>query len=164
MARRQELAGTVHGRYIIHEDACHPESLRVALGAVKQRFPSAALHLVFQPQYPGGPDDIFQRNLPEAIAEGGVKTAHLLPMMDWNDERKPDPPFDQERLQRELTERGVKTFRGETLRDFIKSFPEETEPGDAIIVAWHTVNGQNMPVLIKALEQAVTSIHARPVD
>jgi len=68
VTRRQELRGEVAGVKVIDDFGHHPSAIRLAVAAMRQRYPDARLWAVFEPRSNTTRRKVFQNELAESLA------------------------------------------------------------------------------------------------
>lgn len=67
--RRQELKGEVNGVKVIDDFGHHPSAIRLAVDAIRQRYPGGRLWALFEPRSNTSRRNIFQKELAEALGK-----------------------------------------------------------------------------------------------
>ncbi len=131
IARRQEIRGEVRGITIIDDFAHHPTAMRQAIPAIRQRFPGRKIWAVFEPRSNTTKRNIFQQELPEALAlaDGAVVAAVGFPEKVPAGER-----LDANRVVADIETLGKPARYGENVDSIVSGLRGDVEEGDVIVV------------------------------
>ncbi len=78
VARRQELRGEVNGIKVIDDFAHHPTAIRLAVQAIRQRYPDSRLWILFEPRSNTTKRNVFQKELASALATADIAVVAAL--------------------------------------------------------------------------------------
>lgn len=98
--RRLEVIATWNGCTVIDDFAHHPTAIEKTIQALRQRFPAARLHVVFEPRSNTTTRNFFQRELATCFA--GATTVCIGPV------NRPERYLEEERLDTALLLRDLK--------------------------------------------------------
>lgn len=127
---RLELVATPGGRRLYVESNAHPAALRIAVETL--RAASGRLVCVVQPQMPGARDGYIHRALAAALAPA----SHVLIAPPANP-LEVESPFSSEALVADLVAAGTNAVYGERRGKIVAWVKENSQPGDAILLAVH---------------------------
>lgn len=102
--RRLEEIATWRGAHVIDDFAHHPTAIALSLTALKQKYPGARLHVVFEPRSNTTTRNFFQSEL--ATCFQGASSVCLGPV-NRPERYAPEERLDTERLVREITAQGA---------------------------------------------------------
>jgi len=130
--RRQEVRGvTDRGITVVDDFAHHPTALKLAIASLRQKFPDRRLWAVFEPRSNTTRRNIFQEELPAALATAdavciaAVARAALLP----EEER-----LDTELMMRTLQDGGLPAYYESDVDAIVKRLEAEARDGDVMAV------------------------------
>ena len=131
IARRQEVRGEVNGITVVDDFAHHPTAMRLAIPAMRQRFPGRRLLAVFEPRSNTTRRKIFQNELPEALglADGAAVASVVQPEKVSAGDR-----LDVDAVVAAVRSGGKPAFHGRDTGQIVDWLVEEARPGDVIVV------------------------------
>ena len=131
IARRQELKGEANGVKVIDDFAHHPTAIDLAIDALRQRYPSENLWVLFEPRSNSTRRKVFQQPLADALARAdksiiaGVPGAETL---------APEERLDPTQLADDITSQGTDAWFIDEVDDIVKHVAEGAQPGDVVAV------------------------------
>ena len=148
IARRQQLRGEVRGVKVIDDFAHHPTAVRLAIKALRQRYPDSRIWAVFEPRSNTTRRSIFQGELAEALAgaDRAVVPAIADPGKFAESER-----LDPERLVRDVVALGGDAVYIPTVPEIAGHIAKHTEEDDVIAVLSNGGFGGLHELLLSAL-------------
>ncbi len=153
IARRQQLCGEVRGVRVIDDFAHHPTSIRLAVQALRQRYPDARLWIIFEPRSNTTRRNIFQSELADALASAdrAVVPAIADPEKFAEEER-----LDPEQLVRDIAAGGGQGVYLPTVEEIAGHVAAEAEAGDVVAILSNGGFGGLHGILLERLGDAAT--------
>lgn len=149
---RLEKIGTAGRSPIYADEAYHPIALRPLLDAVRELHPRRRIFLLFEPRNTGGLREICQKELPDSLAK-----AHVVLVAPAIEVAYFHPPFDHQRLCRDLRRRGVKATALGKIEDVADEILHHWRNGDVIVVSFSLIRGELMNRLVRLLQETASS-------
>jgi UDP-N-acetylmuramate: L-alanyl-gamma-D-glutamyl-meso-diaminopimelate ligase len=131
VARRQELRGEVAGVKVIDDFGHHPTAIKQTVDALKRRYPTGKMCVIFEPRSNTTRRNIFQKDLP--IALGAAEICILAPIADPHKIEEADRLNVQQVLD-DIARMGRQAFLEADVDSMVKRAMEMVSPGDTIVV------------------------------
>ena len=129
--RRQEVRGTVRGITIIDDFGHHPTALQQTLRALRHQYPGRRIWAVFEPRSNTTRRAIFQKALPEALAEAdGV----LLSQVARLDQLPEDNRLDPQQVVADIAALGKPAFYEAGVPEILDRLKHLSKEGDVIAI------------------------------
>lgn len=131
IARRQELKGEVRGVKVIDDFAHHPTAIDLAIDALRQRYPSENLWVVFEPRSNTTRRKVFQIPLANALARADRAIVAGVPdpeKVDVNDR------LDPRQLVSDINAQGTDAWFIDQVDDIVRHVAMEAKPGDVVAI------------------------------
>eukprot|EP00112_Aurelia_sp_Birch-Aquarium-sp1_P006051 Seg16769.1 transcript_id=Seg16769.1/GoldUCD/mRNA.D3Y31 product="UDP-N-acetylmuramate-L-alanyl-gamma-D-glutamyl-meso-2 6-diaminoheptandioate ligase" protein_id=Seg16769.1/GoldUCD/D3Y31 len=131
IARRQELKGEVRGVKVIDDFAHHPTAIDLAIDALRQRYPSNGLWVLFEPRSNTTRRKVFQVQLAEALARAdksivaGVPDPEKVELEDRLDPRQ---------LVSDIVANGTDAWFLDTVDEIVDHVTANVSEGDVVAV------------------------------
>ena len=137
--RRLEELGLWNGATVIDDFAHHPTAIELTLRALRQKYPSARLHVVFEPRSNTTTRNFFQHELASCFA--GATTVCLGPV-NRPERYAPEERLDTDRLMHEIKLQGIDAISldadlasdKEWGRIVIEHLISRVQPGDVLAI------------------------------
>jgi UDP-N-acetylmuramate: L-alanyl-gamma-D-glutamyl-meso-diaminopimelate ligase len=131
IARRQELKGEAGGVKVIDDFAHHPTAIDLAIDALRQRFPSDNLWVVFEPRSNTTRRKIFQVPLADALSRADKAIVAGVPDPEKVDEHD---RLDPRQLVSDVKAQGTEAWFIDEVDDIVTHVAAEAKPGDVVAV------------------------------
>ncbi|MEM7146495.1 MAG: UDP-N-acetylmuramate:L-alanyl-gamma-D-glutamyl-meso-diaminopimelate ligase [Verrucomicrobiota bacterium] len=131
IARRQQVRGEVGGITIIDDFAHHPTAIKMAVPAIRQRYPGRRVWAVFEPRSNTTRRNIFQDELPAAL---GVADGVIIGAVARADQLGEDERLDVEQVVGVISAQGKPAYVGEDADAIVGILKGEAAEGDVIAV------------------------------
>jgi UDP-N-acetylmuramate: L-alanyl-gamma-D-glutamyl-meso-diaminopimelate ligase len=131
IARRQELKGEAGGVKVIDDFAHHPTAIDLAIDALRQRFPSENLWVVFEPRSNTTRRKIFQIPLANALSRADKAIVAGVPDPEKVDEQD---RLDPRQLVSDIKAQGTEAWFIDQVDDIVTHVAAEAKPGDVVAV------------------------------
>ncbi|MEM8953774.1 MAG: UDP-N-acetylmuramate:L-alanyl-gamma-D-glutamyl-meso-diaminopimelate ligase [Verrucomicrobiota bacterium] len=131
IARRQQVRGEIRGIAIIDDFAHHPTAIRMAVPAIRQRFPDRRVWAVFEPRSNTTRRNIFQDELPAAL---GVADAVILGVVARAEQLPESERLDVGEVVGAIRDAGTPAFVGQDADAIVRILQEEVVAGDVIAI------------------------------
>lgn len=131
IARRQELKGEAGGVKVIDDFAHHPTAIDLAIDALRQRFPSDNLWVVFEPRSNTTRRKIFQVPLADALSRADKAIVAGVPDPEKVDEHD---RLDPRQLVSDVKAQGTDAWFIDEVDDIVTHVAAEAKPGDVVAV------------------------------
>jgi len=131
IARRQELKGEAGGVKVIDDFAHHPTAIELAIDALRQRFPSENLWVLFEPRSNTTRRKVFQTPLADALS--GADRAIVAGVPDPGKVDESDR-LDPSQLVADIKSKGTEAWFLDEVDDIVKHVALEAKPGDVVAV------------------------------
>ncbi|MFT6794090.1 MAG: UDP-N-acetylmuramate: L-alanyl-gamma-D-glutamyl-meso-diaminopimelate ligase [Rubritalea sp.] len=131
IARRQELKGEAGGVKVIDDFAHHPTAIDLAIDALRQRFPSDNLWVVFEPRSNTTRRKIFQVPLADALSRADKAIVAGVPDPEKVDEQD---RLDPRQLVSDVKAQGTDAWFIDEVDDIVTHVAAEAKPGDVVAV------------------------------
>ncbi|MFT5905088.1 MAG: UDP-N-acetylmuramate: L-alanyl-gamma-D-glutamyl-meso-diaminopimelate ligase [Cryomorphaceae bacterium] len=131
IARRQELKGEAGGVKVIDDFAHHPTAIDLAIDALRQRFPSENLWVVFEPRSNTTRRKIFQGPLADALSRADKAIVAGVPDPEKVDEHD---RLDPRQLVSDVKAQGTDAWFIDEVDDIVTHVAAEAKPGDVVAV------------------------------
>ncbi len=131
IARRQELKGEAGGVKVIDDFAHHPTAIDLAIDALRQRFPSENLWVVFEPRSNTTRRKIFQVPLADALSRADKAIVAGVPDPEKVDEHD---RLDPRQLVSDVKAQGTDAWFIDQVDDIVAHVAAEAKPGDVVAV------------------------------
>ncbi len=131
IARRQELKGEVRGVKVIDDFAHHPTAIELAIDALKQRFPTETLWVIFEPRSNTTRRKIFQVQLSEALSKADKSIIAGVPDPEKVDE---DDRLDPRQLASDIIAHGSESWFIDQVDDIVIQVASQAKEGDVVAV------------------------------
>lgn len=131
IARRQELKGEAGGVKVIDDFAHHPTAIDLAIDALRQRFPSENLWVVFEPRSNTTRRKIFQVPLADALSRADKAIVAGVPDPEKVDEHD---RLDPRQLVSDVKAQGTDAWFIDEVDDIVTHVAAEAKPGDVVAV------------------------------
>lgn len=131
IARRQELKGEAGGVKVIDDFAHHPTAIDLAIDALRQRYPSDNLWIVFEPRSNTTRRKVFQVQLADALSRADKAIVAGVPDPEKVDV---DDRLDPRQLVSDIKAHGTDAWFIDTVDDIVKHVAAEAKPGDVVAV------------------------------
>ncbi|MCB1233015.1 MAG: UDP-N-acetylmuramate:L-alanyl-gamma-D-glutamyl-meso-diaminopimelate ligase [Verrucomicrobiae bacterium] len=130
--RRQEIRGeTGRGITVIDDFGHHPTAIREAITGLRRKFKGRRLWAIFEPRSNTTRRNIFQKELPEALALADAVCVSAVP----NPEKlKPEERLDPEQVMANIRAKGVPAFYEPDANAIVERLKIEAQDGDVLIV------------------------------
>jgi UDP-N-acetylmuramate: L-alanyl-gamma-D-glutamyl-meso-diaminopimelate ligase len=138
---------------VIDDFAHHPTSIRLAVQALRQRYPDARLWIIFEPRSNTTRRNIFQSELADALASAdrAVVPAIADPEKFAEEER-----LDPEQLVRDIAAGGGQGVYLPTVEEIAGHVAAEAEAGDVVAILSNGGFGGLHGILLERLGDAAT--------
>ncbi len=150
IARRQELKGEVNGIKVIDDFAHHPTAIDLAIDALRQRYPSENLWVIFEPRSNTTRRKVFQVQLAEALARADKSVVAGVPDPEKVEE---SDRLDPRQLVADIAAHGSDSWFIDEVEDIVKHVAAEAKSGDVVAVLSNGGFGGIHQKLLDALEQ-----------
>jgi UDP-N-acetylmuramate: L-alanyl-gamma-D-glutamyl-meso-diaminopimelate ligase len=131
IARRQELKGEAGGVKVIDDFAHHPTAIDLAIDALRQRFPSDNLWVVFEPRSNTTRRKIFQVPLADALSRADKAIVAGVPDPEKVDEHD---RLDPRQLVSDVKAQGTEAWFIDEVDDIVTHVAAGAKPGDVVAV------------------------------
>ena len=131
IARRQELKGEVRGVKVIDDFAHHPTAIELAIAALKQKFPTDNLWILFEPRSNTTRRKVFQSQLAEALSRADKAIVAGVPDPEKVAE---DDRLSPEQLVSDIHANGSDAWFFETVDEIVSYVSSEAQAGDVVAV------------------------------
>jgi UDP-N-acetylmuramate: L-alanyl-gamma-D-glutamyl-meso-diaminopimelate ligase len=131
IARRQELKGEAGGVKVIDDFAHHPTAIDLAIDALRQRYPSDNLWIVFEPRSNTTRRKVFQVQLADALSRADKAIVAGVPDPEKVDV---DDRLDPRQLVSDIKAHGTDAWFIDAVDDIVKHVAAEAKPGDVVAV------------------------------
>ncbi|MFT5634546.1 MAG: UDP-N-acetylmuramate: L-alanyl-gamma-D-glutamyl-meso-diaminopimelate ligase [Rubritalea sp.] len=148
IARRQELKGEAGGVKVIDDFAHHPTAIDLAIDALRQRFPSDNLWVVFEPRSNTTRRKIFQVPLADALSRADKAIVAGVPDPEKVDEHD---RLDPRQLVSDVKAQGTEAWFIDEVDDIVTHVAAGAKPGDVVAVLSNGGFGGIHEKLLKAL-------------
>lgn len=131
IARRQELKGEAGGVKVIDDFAHHPTAIDLAIDALRQRYPSENLWVLFEPRSNTTRRKIFQTPLADALSRADKAIVAGVPdpeKVDTNDR------LDPRQLVSDIKAQGTDAWFIDQVDDIVSHVAAEAKSGDVVAV------------------------------
>lgn len=137
--RRLEVLGSWQGATVLDDFAHHPTAIAATIGALRQKYPSAGIHVVFEPRSNTTTRNFFQTELSRCF--DGAATVCLGPV-NRPERYAEHERLDTSRLVREISQRGVAVTSIDARRaadptwgrDVMELLLGHVRPGDVVAI------------------------------
>jgi len=153
IARRQQLRGEVRGVRVIDDFAHHPTAIRLAVLALRQRYPDARLWVVFEPRSNTTRRNIFQAELADALASADRA---VVPAIEDPEKFAEEERLDPEQLVRDIDVGGGRGVYLPTVEEIAEYVVAEVEAGDVVAILSNGGFGGLHGILLERLGEAAT--------
>ncbi len=131
IARRQELKGEAGGVKVIDDFAHHPTAIDLAIDALRQRYPSDNLWVLFEPRSNTTRRKVFQKPLADALSRADRAVVAGVPDPEKVDE---NDRLDPRQLVSDIKGQGTEAWFIDQVEDIVKHVVAEAKPGDVVAV------------------------------
>ena len=131
IARRQELKGEAGGVKVIDDFAHHPTAIDLAIDALRQRYPSENLWVVFEPRSNTTRRKVFQVPLANALSRADKAIVAGVPDPEKVDE---SDRLDPRQLVSDIKAHGTDAWFIDQVEDIVSHVAAEAKPGDVVAV------------------------------
>ena len=129
--RRQEVRGTVRGITIIDDFGHHPTALQQTLRALRHQYPGRRLWAVFEPRSNTTRRAVFQKSLPEALAEAdGVLLSQVARLEQLPEDNRLDP----QQVVADIAALGKPAFYEAGVPEILTRLGDLAKEGDVIAI------------------------------
>lgn len=149
IARRQQERGTARGITVVDDFAHHPTAIRLAIGALRQRYAGRRLWVLFEPRSNTTRRKVFQNELAEGLS--GADLVVIPSLLDPGKVAEEDR-LDPEKLVSDLGAKGTRAWYLEGVDEIIEQVVAEGREGDVVAVLSNGGFGGIHEKLLRALE------------
>lgn len=150
IARRQELKGEAGGVKVIDDFAHHPTAIDLAIDALRQRYPSENLWVVFEPRSNTTRRKVFQVPLANALSRADKAIVAGVPDPEKVDE---SDRLDPSQLVSDIMAHGTDAWFIDQVEDIVSHVAAEAKPGDVVAVLSNGGFGGIHQKLLEALNK-----------
>ena len=150
IARRQELKGEAGGVKVIDDFAHHPTAIDLAIDALRQRYPSENLWVVFEPRSNTTRRKVFQVPLANALSRADKAIVAGVPDPEKVDE---SDRLDPSQLVSDIKAHGTDAWFIDQVEDIVSHVAAEAKPGDVVAVLSNGGFGGIHQKLLEALNK-----------
>jgi len=131
IARRQELKGEVRGVKVIDDFAHHPTAIDLAIDALRQRYPSDNLWVIFEPRSNTTRRKVFQIPLAEALSRADKSIVAGVPDPEKVDEQD---RLDPRQLVSDIKAKGTDAWFFNEVDEIVEHVAAAAKSGDVVAV------------------------------
>jgi UDP-N-acetylmuramate: L-alanyl-gamma-D-glutamyl-meso-diaminopimelate ligase len=129
--RRMETILKSEGITFVEDFAHHPTAVREAIAAVKERWPSEKLTVLFEPRSNTTATNVFQNELGKAFA--GADEVWIGPI--YRAERyAPDVRLDRDRLVADIESHGARAHQTDDVTSIVRHIRTDVAPHDIVLI------------------------------
>ncbi len=131
IARRQEVRGIVRGVRVIDDFGHHPTAIGQAVQAMRRQYPQGKIWAVFEPRSNTSQQNIFQKELGEALAEAD---GAIIPPISAPEKFRPEDRLDPEAVIAAVRAAGKEGYYEPDVDAIIARLKPLVHEGDTIVV------------------------------
>ena len=131
IARRQEVRGIVRGVRVIDDFGHHPTAIGQAVQAMRHQYPEGKIWAVFEPRSNTSQQNIFQKELGEALAEAD---GSIIPPISAPEKFNPEDRLDPQAVVDAVRALGKESYYEPDVDAIIARLKPLVQEGDTILV------------------------------